>query len=91
MESDVGIRSVEEITLKTAVLSLEFPDPGVLHFSGINQLSNPFQQGLVLLVKLVVQNLVLLQNKGIKYWQPKSNDARIKIPPCLGASKLFKG
>ena len=67
MESDVGIRSVEEITLKTPVLSLELSDPGVLHISGINQLSNPFQQGLVLFVELAVQNLVLLQNKGIKY------------------------
>ena len=66
MESDVGIRSVEVITLKTPVLSLELSDPGLLHFSGINQFSNPFQQGLVLLVELAVQNFVLLQNKGIK-------------------------
>ena len=67
MENDAGIRSVEEITLETPVLSLELPDPGVLHFSGLNQFSNPFQQGLVLFVELAVQNLVLLQNKGNKY------------------------
>ena len=92
MESDVGIGSVEVITLKIPVLSLELSDPGFLHFSGLNQFSNPFQQGFVLLVELVVQYFVLLQNKrNQNISMPGSNDARIKIPPCLGASKLFKG
>ena len=57
----------------------------VFLISGIDKLFYPFQQGLVLLVELVVQHFMLLQNKWHQEkYELGSNDAWIKVPLMLG-------
>ena len=70
--------------MKTPDLSLKLPDPGFLHASGINQFTHPLQQGLVLLVELVVQNFVLLQNKGEKISSPEAMMLGLKFRHAWG-------